>query len=70
MYVKVWVRVQSLFSVTSPGVQTTARLKSPSQLSVAVTACEQLGRTTGLQPMSPPAGRLPRTGAVVSSFQV
>ena len=70
VYVKVWVRVQLLFSMTGPGVQTTARLRSPSQLSAAVTAGEQLGRSTGLQPSSPPAGRLARIGAVVSSFQV
>ena len=70
MYVKVWVWVQLLFSMTGPGVQTTARLKSPSQLSLAVTAVEQSGRLAGLQPSSPPVGRLARIGGVVSSFQV
>ncbi len=53
-----------------PGVQTTEAVTSPSHRSRAVTACEQAGRVVGLQPRSPPVGRLFKTGGVVSSRQV
>ncbi len=52
--------------MTEPGVQTTRPLMSPSQSSRAVTVWEQVG-SVGLQPRSPPIGRLPKTGRVVST---
>ncbi len=69
VYSKVRVRLHALISMTSPGVQTISAVRLPSQSSDAVTASEQRGRG-GLQPRSPPIGRLLKTGAVVSCFQV
>src|SRR5262245_60958676 len=53
-------------SVTWPGVHVTCT--GPSQASVAVTSAQAGG--VGLQPRSPPSGRLSNTGTSVSTFHV